>query len=129
MDPPPMPSAGEPARSQGCWQAAKDFEAMAIGQLLAPMFDTVDTCARSTRSAAAMPRRPSGWRPMLVESRRGAVPPFATRFPSPLIKPDVRISRIRLSDWLHEGSRHGARMLAGGTQSRHAQLAEHRSIS
>ena len=25
----------------------------------------------------------------------------ATRFPSPLIKPDVRISRIRLSDWLH----------------------------
>jgi hypothetical protein len=23
------------------------------------------------------------------------------RFPSPLIKPDVRISRIRLSDWLH----------------------------
>jgi hypothetical protein len=25
------------------------------------------------------------------------------RFPSPLIKPDVRISRIRLSDWLHRG--------------------------
>jgi hypothetical protein len=23
------------------------------------------------------------------------------RFPSSLIKPDVRISRIRLSDWLH----------------------------
>jgi hypothetical protein len=23
------------------------------------------------------------------------------RFPSPLIKPDVRISRIRLSDWFH----------------------------
>ncbi len=23
------------------------------------------------------------------------------RFPSPLIEPDVRISRIRLSDWLH----------------------------
>jgi hypothetical protein len=23
------------------------------------------------------------------------------RFPSPLIKPDVRISRIRLTDWLH----------------------------
>jgi hypothetical protein len=38
-----------------------------------------------------------------VESRMGAstdaeAPP---RFPSPLIKPDVRISRIRLSDWLH----------------------------
>ncbi|MDP6087989.1 MAG: hypothetical protein QGF68_18390 [Nitrospinota bacterium] len=23
------------------------------------------------------------------------------RFPSPLIKPDLRFSRIRLSDWLH----------------------------
>jgi len=39
----------------------------------------------------------------LVESRMGAstdagAPP---RFPSPLIKPDVRIARIRLSDWLH----------------------------
>jgi hypothetical protein len=38
-----------------------------------------------------------------VESRMGAstdaeAPP---RFPSPLIKPDVRISRIRLFDWLH----------------------------
>ena len=42
----------------------------------------------------------STWR---VESRMGAstdagAPP---RFPSPLIKPDVQISRIRLSDWLH----------------------------
>jgi hypothetical protein len=34
-----------------------------------------------------------------VEERRGITE--ATRFPSPLIKPDVRISRIRLSDWLH----------------------------
>ena len=39
-----------------------------------------------------------------VESRKGAVVCTALaslRFPSPLIKPDVRISRIRLSDWLH----------------------------
>src|SRR5450759_4662707 len=40
---------------------------------------------------------------MPVESRTGAstgatAPP---RFPSPLIKPDVRICRIRLSDWFH----------------------------
>ena len=35
-----------------------------------------------------------------VEERRGITE--ATRFPSPLIKPDVRISRIRLSDWLHD---------------------------
>jgi hypothetical protein len=34
-----------------------------------------------------------------VEERRGIV--CTTRLPSPLIKPDVRISRIRLSDWLH----------------------------
>src|SRR3954454_1946234 len=41
-----------------------------------------------------------GW----VESRTGAVAwakLASPRFPSPLIKPDVRISRIRLSDWLH----------------------------
>ncbi|MEA2730679.1 MAG: hypothetical protein QOF70_5154, partial [Acetobacteraceae bacterium] len=36
-----------------------------------------------------------------VEEGRGIA--YATRFPSPLIKPDVRISRIRLSDWLHGG--------------------------
>ena len=32
------------------------------------------------------------------------------RFPSPLIKPDVRISRIRLSDWLHLATVGGAPM-------------------
>ena len=31
------------------------------------------------------------------------MPLYAVRFPSPLIEPDVRISRIRLSDWLHRG--------------------------
>ena len=40
----------------------------------------------------------------MVESRMGAVAwgqwP-APRFPSPLIEPDVPISGIRLSDWLH----------------------------
>jgi hypothetical protein len=38
-----------------------------------------------------------------VESRTGAVRDLlaVARFPFPLIKPDVRISRIRLSDWLH----------------------------
>jgi hypothetical protein len=37
-----------------------------------------------------------------VESRKSAGTDAAAppRFPSPLIKPDVRISRIRLSDWL-----------------------------
>jgi len=37
-----------------------------------------------------------------VEDGRGNLGHAATlRFPSPLIEPDVRISRIRLSDWLH----------------------------
>ena len=36
-----------------------------------------------------------------VESRSGAVTHHALRLPSPLIKPDVPISGIRLSDWFH----------------------------
>src|SRR5690242_12350252 len=43
-----------------------------------------------------------------VESRTGAA--AALRFPSPLIKPDVRISRIRLSDWFHPAAIDGAPM-------------------
>jgi hypothetical protein len=35
-----------------------------------------------------------------VEERRGIA--SASRFPSPLVKPDVRISRIRLSDWFRD---------------------------
>jgi hypothetical protein len=36
---------------------------------------------------------------LVVESRKGAVARKGTlRLPSPLIKPDVRIARIRLSD-------------------------------
>ena len=35
-----------------------------------------------------------------VESSRGAVA-WLPGFPDPLIEPDVRISRIRLSDWVH----------------------------
>ncbi len=40
------------------------------------------------------------------------------RFPSPLIEPDVRISRIRLSDWLHRKA-HGRRPLQAGVSRRH----------
>jgi hypothetical protein len=43
-----------------------------------------------------------------VEDGRGGLGHAATlRFPSPLIKPDVRISRIRLSDWLHRKAHAG----------------------
>jgi hypothetical protein len=43
-----------------------------------------------------------------VEEGRGVV--CTIRFPSPLIKPDVRISRIRLSDWLHRKHSAGSDM-------------------
>ena len=45
------------------WQAAQDFEAMALGQFLAPMFDTVDT-AKSVFGGGA---GESAWRPTLVQ--------------------------------------------------------------
>src|SRR5436190_24183356 len=49
----------------------------------------------------AMFAKPRG---AFVESRKGAVPRAKTpgRFPSPLIKPDVPISSIRLSDRFHQ---------------------------
>jgi len=44
---PLAPDAAELAspRAARAWHAAQDFEAMALAQLLAPMFDTVDTSA------------------------------------------------------------------------------------
>ena len=46
------------------WHAAQDFEAMAIGQLLAPMFDTVDTA----HGAFGGGDGEATWRPMLTEA-------------------------------------------------------------
>src|SRR3954453_11961259 len=66
---------------------------------------------RQTRNLAHA-RQPI--QPAQVESRTGAV--AVLRFPSPLIKPDVRISRIRLSDWF----RHGHTM--GGQCERYSHL-------
>ena len=44
-----------------------------------------------------------------VEDGRGSLGHAATpRFPSPLIEPDVRRYRIRLSDWLHREAHDGA---------------------
>src|SRR4029434_4648855 len=54
-------------------------------------------------------RDPDAPRRGRVEDGRGGLGHAATpRFPSPLIKPDVRISRIRLSDWLPRDA-HGRR--------------------
>ncbi len=42
------------------------------------------------------------WPRSRVEEGRGGLGHVAwLRFPSPLIEPDMRISRIRLSDWFH----------------------------
>ena len=54
-----------------------------------------------------------------VEERRGGLRHCQSlRFPSPLIEPDVRISRIRLSDWIHRmasgSSVHGSAFLGSG---------------
>ena len=46
------------------WKAAQDFEAMAVGQLLAPMFDTIDTSKGMFGGGAGE----SAWRPMLTQS-------------------------------------------------------------
>ena len=55
--------------------------------------------ASHLRSGAVKGRNVSNGR---VEDGRGSLGHSATlRFPSPLIEPDVPISGIRLSDWLH----------------------------
>jgi Rod binding domain-containing protein len=51
-----------PAQASRLWQAAKDFEAMAIGELLAPMFSTVDIAHGPFGGGDAE----ATWQPMLV---------------------------------------------------------------
>ncbi len=59
------PRTGDPRTvNPRIWAAAKKFEAMAIGQLLAPMFDTVDTAHSLFGGGDAE----SSWKPMLVEA-------------------------------------------------------------
>ncbi len=61
----PLPSSTlPPDRVAKIWQAAKDFEAMALGQLLAPMFDTADP----SHSAFGGGDAEAAWRPMLVDA-------------------------------------------------------------
>ncbi len=52
-------AAADPAKLM---KAARDFEAMAIGQLLQPMFDTVDTAHGLFGGGSAE----ENWKPMLV---------------------------------------------------------------
>jgi peptidoglycan hydrolase FlgJ len=63
--PPPLPASTlPPERVSKLMQGAKDFEAMALGQLLAPMFETVDTAHSEFGGGEAE----GTWRPMLVDA-------------------------------------------------------------
>ena len=60
----PAVSTLPPDRTAKLWKAAQDFEAMAIGQLLQPMFETVDTAHAAFGGGEAE----AAWRPMLVDA-------------------------------------------------------------
>lgn len=53
-----------PAQVGKAWRAAQDFEAMALGQLLQPMFDTVDTAHGPFGGGSGE----EAWKPMLVDA-------------------------------------------------------------
>lgn len=57
------PRLGPSADPAKVAKAARDFEAMAIGQLLQPMFDTVDTAHDPFGGGAGE----EAWKPMLVQ--------------------------------------------------------------
>lgn len=61
---PPNASTLPPGQVAKLWQSAQDFEAMALGQLLQPMFDTVDM----SHSAFGGGEAEAAWRPMLVDA-------------------------------------------------------------
>ncbi len=60
----PPPSDLPPARAAKLWQAAKSFEGMTLGALLAPMFDTVTTAHGPFGGGNAE----ATWRPLLVQA-------------------------------------------------------------
>ena len=53
-----------PVDSAKLWQAACNFEAMAVGQMLQPMFSTVDLAHSAFGGGAAE----AAWQPMLVDA-------------------------------------------------------------
>jgi Rod binding domain-containing protein len=60
-----LPSSSlPPGKVAKLWKAAQDFEAMALGQLLAPMFNTVDTAHSLFGGGEAE----ATWRPMLIDA-------------------------------------------------------------
>src|ERR1700749_3963262 len=65
-----------------------------------------------------------------VEERRGGKRWGQFRLPSPLIKPDVRISRIRLSDWVRCEAHGGnpAAELRGSHKLHHEEIVGFRGL-
>ena len=64
--PTPLPAVSRPIQSANpakIGKSAKDFEAMAIGQLLQPMFNTVDTAHDCFGGGPGE----EAWKPMLVQ--------------------------------------------------------------
>jgi flagellar protein FlgJ len=59
----PLSRPSVPAEPAKVTRAAQDFEAMAIGELLKPMFDTVDTANSFFGGGSGE----QAWRPMLVQ--------------------------------------------------------------
>jgi peptidoglycan hydrolase FlgJ len=66
MTPLAAPDAATLAQPEAAraWRAAQDFEAMALGQLLQPMFDTVD----NSKGMFGGGDGESAWRPMLTQA-------------------------------------------------------------
>lgn len=71
IPPPPLPAdlapraaVLGPERLQRIWQAARDFEASALGELLKPIFATTDY----SQSAFGGGAGESAWRPMLIDA-------------------------------------------------------------
>ena len=63
--PAPLPASTlPPERVSKLMQGAKDFEAMALGQLLEPMFETIDAAHSQFGGGEAE----ASWQPMLVDA-------------------------------------------------------------
>lgn len=61
---PPITTTLPQAAVEKAWKAAQDFEAMALGQFLKPMFDTVDL-SKSTLGGGDGEQQ---WQPMMVDA-------------------------------------------------------------
>lgn len=62
--PPSIATTLSPAEVQKAWGAAQDFESMAIGQFLTPMFNTIDL----SKSAFGGGEAEASWKPMLIDA-------------------------------------------------------------